>query len=630
MVQELKIANDKKNNDDDPQTHEPVNISIFENQPQPQSQFSSCLSEDVRQTLEVSWPLVASYILINAKDFIGPRILYVQHGNDATSAFSLISPSQYLVLYTLHGPLYMISAFVSRTAGNRYEAGTVLHQSWLLGTLLSFPAMGLLLGAGSFLHAVGQPESLTHIASQYFNGYVIAIPAIALNTCNLQFLAAIKKQKTVLAFSTFSLVADIFFKYSLVLGKFGMPEMGSIGLGYATAAQSWISHAAFISYLYLKDREYIRNDDDKFAYYHFFKSRFCENLHVLKKIFKDGAPISLHIIGRFSSSLLTSIMIGWLGKLPLAINQTVAEYLYLTSPFRMGIGDASEVLVGQRVGYGDIEKARLRGNLSLAFGVGCALIAGTIFVSCPHQLASVFMHVDEESEATVRNMFIAAAAFQVMDSIRDIAFHALRGVYYTKYPAIASVFCSLFLGLPLSYAAYEMDMGVLGITIATGLGITSNAGIVYKQWQNNSKTLPVAPQPELENTAHSNRAGVKICQAIYGWCGFWKGTVRRQQNVEICDLLGQPSVSTDFSVEEPAHPNPPRNTTISSSEGQLLLSSQNTNAKIISSSSEEDEITEPTPSPMTFWGGDRKSSPAANPANHETNNQSSKTICAIL
>lgn len=427
------------------------------------------------QTLHASWPLIAAYTCVNLRDFISPRILRMVLENDAVASYSLISVTQSLVVFTFHGPLYYISALTAQKFGfnDKNSIGIILRQSIVLGIIFSVPASVLFSFSGPILSLFGQSDLLLKNVDAYFKGYVFGLPAIAATTCITQFLTGIKKQRHVLAFSALILLIDIILKYIFTLGLVSTLTSGAFGLGLANSLQSWIGVIVCLLYFYLK------ND---FRNYNIFKIDFG-HIDTIKLILKKGAPISFYVTGRFIASFFTTLFIGKLGKMQLSVHQTAAEYLYLSSPVRLGLGDASEALVGHYFGKKDLIAARNFGNMTIYAGIFFSLAMLIVLSSFPNQLASFFINTNtDESIGLVIFVFVVNAFLQVFDTIRDISMHALRGLNETTYPTIATLVSALLIGLPLSFFAYLLDLKLEGITIATGIGITVNSIMVGYQW----------------------------------------------------------------------------------------------------------------------------------------------------
>lgn len=427
----------------------------------------------VRKTISLALPLTASYILINSRDFLSPRILSQAIGDDAVGAYSLITSAQSLIIYSCHAPLYMISACTGQRfgRGNTFEAGTVLQQGYFLAGLLSIPAMSFFFLAAPIFRANNQSEELIEIANSYFYGYIWGIPAIAWTTCNTQFLSAVQKQKTIAKFALLSFVVDVGLKYALVLSPF---EWGAFGLGLANSLQSWLTCLAFATYFYWKH---------DFRSYFLFNNRLLNNMAVFKEILKTGAPISLLMAGRFSASLITNLIIGRLGKAQLTIHQTAQEYLYLSSPIRMSIGDASEVMVSQCAGKSDRVTARKLGTTTIVVATLGSLLPFVIFTAIPVKLASLFISFDNDETSVVENVFRCVAVIQFFDTIRDVALHALRGINLTKWPAYINLLGSLVVSVVLCViSAFLLDGNLLDLNIASGIGIIFSAMLLLKYW----------------------------------------------------------------------------------------------------------------------------------------------------
>jgi MATE family multidrug resistance protein len=462
---------------------------------------------NLKKILHTSWPFIGNYIFSNLKDFIGARYLYADGGNDATAAYSLISTSQVFVMISFQAPLYTVSALVGQKFGAKKEAsaGAILQQAWMMGMLLSVPPAVLFLASKPIFQSLGESENLSQIIESYYQGYSIGIPALALLTCNIQFLSAVKQQKMILALSILSLCIDIPIKYILVFGKFGMPSYGAFGLGLGNSIQTIIS--CLVSLAYLKFNK-------GFLPYRVFDLR-RNNSDYFKKIAKVGIPVSALMAGKFSSSFITTVMISHLGKKQLIVYQAAAEYLYLFSPIRLGLGDTSQVLVSQALGRNDVALARKFGTTAILLATTLSTLASVSLLVAPIQMASVFLTIDDDTQNLIRFMFLISACTHILDSIREVSTHSLRGINDTSYAMIVGLLCMVVAGIPLEYAAgFVFNLDLIGISLAVCVSIAANAALLAHRWEK-PPTLPES----LTNNISINSAPTP---SALRWCSHWK------------------------------------------------------------------------------------------------------------
>ena len=82
----------------------------------------------------------------------------------------------------------------------------------------------------------------------------------------------------------FGLVLNIPLNYIFIFGKFGLPEMGSVGCGIATAIVNWVMFLMMFYYCYTNKSQ----RDIGLIYVNGWK---CQAVQTLLKICKLGLPI---------------------------------------------------------------------------------------------------------------------------------------------------------------------------------------------------------------------------------------------------------------------------------------------------------------------------------------------------
>ena len=87
-------------------------------------------------------------------------------------------------------------------------------------------------------------------------------------------------------------------------------------------------------------------------------------------------------------------------------------------------------------------------------------------------------------------MLIAAAVFQISDSLQVIALGALRGIQDVKIPTIITFISYWMIGFPISYYfGKEEALGSLGIWLGLIAGLTSAAILLYIRFNYLTKKL---------------------------------------------------------------------------------------------------------------------------------------------
>ena len=87
-------------------------------------------------------------------------------------------------------------------------------------------------------------------------------------------------------------------------------------------------------------------------------------------------------------------------------------------------------------------------------------------------------------------LLLAAAVFQISDSIQVITLGALRGMQDVKIPTLITFVAYWMIGFPVSYfLGKENQLGSLGIWIGLLAGLSSAAVLLYLRFMHLTKRL---------------------------------------------------------------------------------------------------------------------------------------------
>ena len=165
------------------------------------------------------------------------------------------------------------------------EVGHQLRQSlWLCLINSIFLIVALQYATHIFLYA-GIDAHTAQIAGDYLYGLSWGIPPVISDISFRYVLEGLGHTRPPMIIAASILPLNAVLNYVLIYGKFGFPELGGVGCGYATAMVFWIELA--FMFLFLR-KPYFRATQ-------FFANFEGPRLQTMGKIYKLGLPIAMGI-----------------------------------------------------------------------------------------------------------------------------------------------------------------------------------------------------------------------------------------------------------------------------------------------------------------------------------------------
>ena len=359
---------------------------------------------------------------------------------------------------------------------------TVLGIILFLGIYFSKPLMYLM----------KQPEEVVELAIPYLNLVAFSLIPLVIFQAIKQFSDGMSMTKYPMYATLIANIINVVLNYLLIFGKFGFPEMGIVGAAYGTL----VSRLVMVLYLWLllrsKERSKRIVKNIKF---------FVLDVLMIKKIINLGSLSAMQMF--FEVAIFTAAiwLSGLLGKNPQAANQIALNLSSMTFMVAMGLSVASMIRVGNQKGLQNYNELRRIAFSIFLLGVVFALFFAVLFFIFHKSLPNIYVDLND-TENYVDNMevisiasklLLAAAFFQISDSIQVVVLGALRGLQDVKIPTILTFVSYWVIGFPVSYFLGKEDMyGSFGIWLGLLAGLTTASILLFIRF--NSLTLKLIKQ----------------------------------------------------------------------------------------------------------------------------------------
>jgi len=314
-------------------------------------------------------------------------------------------------------------------------------------------------------------------AYDYLVGLSFGILPLFIFNVLRSFIYALGKTRVIMIIMLLSLPINLFLNYVLIFGKFGFPELGGAGAGYATSITDWVFLAMTL---------FIVKTQEPFSAYPVFSDIKVFSWSHCKEILKIGVPMGLSVFFETSIFAVVTILISKFSVTTIAAYQSALNIVSFLYMIPISISTALTVLVGYEVGARRYKDAKQYSWLGMALAILIAIGTGLLVVTFRHQVAGLYSNETAVINLTA-NFLIFALFFQISDAIQATAQAALRGYKDVNISFIMTLIAYWLICLPAGYLlAHFTSLGATGywIGLTVGLlaaGITLSLRLVYIQ-----------------------------------------------------------------------------------------------------------------------------------------------------
>lgn len=355
----------------------------------------------------------------------------------------------------------------------------------VLGLIL----FGLILLAKPLMYLMKQPEEVVVLAIPYLDLVAFSLIPLIIFQAFKQFSDGLSMTKFPMYATILANLINIGLNYILIFGKLGFPQMGIVGAAIGTLASRFIM-LFFLWWLLTKK--------EKSKAYVIRIKLFVLEHKMLKKILNLGFPSAMQMF--FEVAIFTAAiwLSGLLGKNPQAANQIALNLSSMTFMVAMGLSVAAMIRVGNQKGLQNFRELRRIAISIFLLGLALAILFALLFLAFHKQLPKLYVDFDnaekliDNSEVVIiaAKLLIAAAIFQLSDSIQVMVLGALRGLQDVKIPTLITFVSYWLVGFPISYFLGQQEAyASFGIWLGLLFGLTSAAVLLYLRFNYLTKKL---------------------------------------------------------------------------------------------------------------------------------------------
>ena len=431
-----------------------------------------------------NWKLAAPVMLgMLGHTFVSfvDNIMVGQLGTAELAAVSLGNSFMFIAMSLGIGFSTAITPLIAEadSSNNFKQAKSTFKHGLFLCTVIGVLMFLLVFFSKPLMYLMKQPVEVVELAIPYLNLVAFSLIPMIVFQAFKQFSDGLSMTKYPMYATILANVLNVVLNYLLIFGKFGFPEMGIVGAAYGTL----LSRVVMVIHLrwMLTKKEHSKKLVTNIKL-------FVLDKLMLRKIINLGAPSAMQMF--FEVAIFTAAiwLSGLLGKNPQAANQIALNLSSMTFMVAMGLSVASMIRVGNQKGLQNYKELRRIAFSIFLLGIILATVFATIFYLFHKSLPNLYVDLSDadnyadnmEVMKIAANLLIAAAIFQISDSIQVMVLGALRGLQDVKVPTIITFISYWVVGFPISYFFGSEEMyGSFGIWLGLLAGLTTASILLF-------------------------------------------------------------------------------------------------------------------------------------------------------
>lgn len=436
---------------------------------------------ELRATLALGWPLVLTnlaQIALTTTDVIVLGRLGAHELAAATLGVNLYLAFLIFAIGLVTATSPMIAQAIGRKLHVVRDVRRTFRQGLWSAVIISVPTWIVLWHTEAIMLLFAQEPALAADAQRFMNalmwGFLPALGYIALRS----FVAALERPIWAVVITTAAIAFNVLANYVLVFGHFGVPQMGLVGSGIATALSNTVMFVGLALVVIL---------GRKFRRYYLFGRWWRPDGPRLVTLWKLGVPIGATLAFEITVFNAAVFIMGLFGAASIAAHSIAIQIASVSFMVPLGLGQAATVRVGRAYGAGDRDGIARAGWTAFGLAMIFMTAMSALMLIAPRALVGVFIPLDDPANAVVVQLAISflfcAAVFQIADGAQVVCAGMLRGLQDTMMPMVFAGLGYWGFGMSISLIlAFAGGLQGLGVWIGLAAGLAIVALMMMARW----------------------------------------------------------------------------------------------------------------------------------------------------
>ncbi|MFM5782190.1 MATE family efflux transporter [Aeromonas caviae] len=426
---------------------------------------------EAKQLVRLASPILVAQVAQIAMNFVD-TVMAGQVSAVDLAAVSVASSFWLPIILLVQGIIMALTPIVSQLNGARKqdEVRPAVHQGFWLALIVTPIAMVALYFSPLALQFMDVDPVMAAKTAGYLHAILWGLPAFVMFQVLRNFSEGLSHTMPTMVIGFVGLAVNIPANYIFIHGHFGMPKLGGVGCGVATAIVLWAMLLAMIVYVKCSAH---------FKRINLFAQLARPNGSRIWRLFRLGFPIAMAIFCEVTLFTVVALMLAPFGAETVASHQIALNFSSLVFMLPLSIGVGVTIRVGHNIGESQPDQARVAARTGLMLGMGVAAATAALTVLLRDPIAGIYTD-DLQVIGLAATLLFFAAIYQISDSVQVVAAAALRGYKDTQAIFYVTIVAYWGLGLPTGMILGLTDwvvprMGPQGFWIGFIVGLTSAA-----------------------------------------------------------------------------------------------------------------------------------------------------------
>lgn len=394
-----------------------------------------------------------------------------------------IAVSYWVPVYTgLSGIFLAVTPIVAQYVGadQRHRIASSVTQAAYLSALIGLGVIILgFFAVDPLINSMKLEAEVARVAKDFLSAIGIGVIPVFIYTVIRATIDGLGLTRVTMFITLLSFPINVLFNYLFIFGKLGMPRLGGVGAGIATATTYII--ILTVGFIFMK-RNAMMQELGMFMRWEKISFK------AWKEVLRIGLPIGLSIFFEVSVFSMVTLLMSGYDTVTIASHQSALNFSSLLYMLPLSIAMSLTILIGFEVGAKRYQDAKQYARLGIFTAIGLASLCAIFLVVFHSNVAGMYTQ-DPEVKALTETFLIYAIFFQLSDAVAAPVQGTLRGYKDVNSVFIVALMSYWVIGVPVGFGLAKLtDLGAFGywIGLITGLafgaiGLFIRLGVIERR-----------------------------------------------------------------------------------------------------------------------------------------------------